>query len=72
MIDLKELWIDKENNRISLGSPFTSEEIFEENKKNLKNENIKLHFFDGYFVNNKRPRLRSIATKVLPSGDFSN
>ena len=72
MIDLKELWIDKDNNRISLGSPFTSEEIFEENKKNLKNENIKLHFFDGYFVNNKRPRLRSIATKVLPSGDFSN
>lgn len=64
---------DENLDKIMFGSPFTSRQIEDENKKDLekeKNDGIETHMMEGYFVNESRPKLRSFAARVLPSGDL--
>lgn len=72
MMKVSELDKAKEGMVISYGQPFTTEEIIDEYSKNADITKIKLHTFKDYFVNNRRPRLRSLASKVTPSGELSD
>lgn len=68
---IKEGELDK----ITIGVPFTPEEIEEEISKEMekgKEDNESIHFFNSYFVNKSRPKLRAIVSKVLPSGEIQN
>ena len=71
LISPDDIEIDFENNIFTLGKPFTSEEIINEKIKDSKRDKTHIHYFNDYFVNQKRPRLRSVASKVLPSGELS-
>lgn len=62
MIEAGDFVMDKETGVFSLGHPFTSEEIMAENLKKPEKSGVPRHYFDSYFVNKTRPRLRSIAS----------
>ena len=71
VITLEDLNISTDKSIITLGVPFSEEEIIAENIKDMKKEEAKREFFQGYYVNKKRPRLKSLASRVLPSGELS-
>lgn len=82
LIDKKEILVNDssgENNeksmvKITIGKPFTPEEIRNEQSKDKAGDvsNFSTHYFSDYFVNSKRPGLRSKASKVTPSGEIEN
>ena len=58
--------------KITYGEPLTKEQIENQAKKEREKDksSSKNHNMEGYFVNKNRPKLRSIAAKVLPSGEL--
>lgn len=72
ILSLNDLEINDSQNIISYGTPFTKEEIKEENIKSKKVEKTVHRYFDNYYVNKSRPKLKTKAVKVLPSGEFTN
>lgn len=69
IINNSDLNYHETDNTITLGYPFSEKEIKMDNSKASSQKNIKKHYFNSYYINNKRPRLRSLASKVLPSGE---
>lgn len=68
VINIGELTISDDRMKITLGTPFTKEEISkEQSKDNLSQES---YYFKDYYINNERPKVRSLASKVLPSGEM--
>lgn len=68
----EDIDVDDEKAILSFGSPLTPEEIKAEYAdETMKNASLN-HYIDTYKVNKNRPRLRSLATKVTPSGFFDN
>ena len=68
----EDIDIDDEKTVLSFGSQLTPEEIKAEYAdETIKNTSLN-HYIDTYKVNKNRPRLRSLATKVTPSGFFDN
>lgn len=73
LLTADEFIISDDNSKITFGKPFSSQEIVIENRKDdeKKSKQVKAEtkVFHDYYINNKRPRLRSLATKILPSGE---
>ncbi|MCH5235896.1 MAG: UvrD-helicase domain-containing protein [Muribaculaceae bacterium] len=72
VISTSQLNIFEEEKLIRIGEPFTEEEIEEEHEKEKKISKSSIHYIDDYFINEKRPQLRSLASKVSPSGEFGS
>ena len=54
---------------ITVGTPFSKEEILEENKKEEKKSTVVSKFIEDYYVNPRPPKLRAVASMVTPSGE---
>lgn len=72
VISLEDVEILEEEKIIKIGTPLTEEEILQENYKGNKEDSTEILFFDDYYVNKKRPHLRSVAGRVTPSGEFGS
>lgn len=70
LLSLSEVEISEDEKEIKYGEPLTSEEIDAFNRKENNLYEGKVHFFKDYIINNKRPRLRTVASMVLPSGEL--
>ncbi|MCH5224485.1 MAG: UvrD-helicase domain-containing protein [Muribaculaceae bacterium] len=68
IIQLQEIIVDEGDGFIRYGEPLSEEEIrrehINESKKMEELGQPKSHLFSGYYVNSKRPRLRSVAGKT--------
>lgn len=62
-----ELQLSEEENIITFGDPFSPEEIHEEYLKENKISDFTDYIFPDYFINSKRPKLKSVANKIKPS-----
>lgn len=71
-LDSKDVNI--EETIFTFGMPFTSSQIKEDyikdEEKAKKGGVVTTKFFKQYYINDKRPKMRSIAAKVTPSGEF--
>lgn len=71
VMNSEELSIDEETDVITYGEPLTLDEIEAELKKDAKKEEskpkVKVRYLEEYFVNSKRPQIRSKVSIVLPS-----
>lgn len=67
IIDINNININLETDVISYGEPFSKEEIDEDKEKELFKVSRKqipdIRFLDSYYINKRRPSLRSIASK---------
>lgn len=72
IISLSDLTISEEEKKVTLGAPFTKEEIFKEYLKEDKKETIDIRYLEDYSINKNRPQLRSMASPVTPSGEFGS
>lgn len=72
VLDLKDFVFSEDGEIISYGSPLTEEQIAAENMKEDSRPSIPSYYFSDYYVNKRQPRLRSVATTVSPSGEFTN
>lgn len=74
VLSSESIVISKEEDLITIGTPMTKEEIKEEYQRELEKDHMKKapekHIFSGYFVNSKRPKLKSLVGRVSPSGEF--
>ena len=72
MMSISELTISSDQTIISFGTPLDENEINSEKIKSQQKEkeSIRKHqqYFSDYEINHRRPRLRSKATRLLPSG----
>lgn len=70
ILDHKQLNFSKDENLITYGEPFIRDDIDNEYKNVSNNEDLHPSYFKDYYVNKTRPRLKSVASKVSPSGEF--
>ncbi|MCH5241827.1 MAG: UvrD-helicase domain-containing protein [Muribaculaceae bacterium] len=72
IISTSQIEFSEEEGIIKVGEPFTKDEIITEHIKEKKELSESIHYFEDYFINETRPQLRSLATKVSPSGEFGS
>ena len=70
VISITDLNISDDNSLITLGIPLTSEEIKKEYLKEINPDLPTTHYFKDYYINKQRPRLKSVVSRVSPSGEF--
>lgn len=72
MMNSESIMINEKEDIFSFGSEFSNMEILaeyeKERLKKVKDKESEQHKFRDYFVNNKRPALRSLASKINQSG----
>ena len=70
ILDISDIRKSENEELITIGSPFDREEIDNEYNKEINKENIKTSYFKDYYINKRRPGLKSVAGRVSPSGEF--
>lgn len=75
MIDIDDVNMIEEE-IIHVGEKYPQEFISEEKKKKaekkIREKSSSIHIMEDYVINKKRPGLRSLASRILPSGDMVN
>lgn len=75
LMDIGDIVIDEESGILTYGEPLSHEEIKEEYSKEDRKKSKEIsplkHEFNDYYVNSKRPRLRSVSSILSPSGEFN-
>lgn len=70
LISPEEIRISENLSVITIGKPFEKSQILNEKAKEADKIDSEISFFSDYYINERRPRLRSIASKMLPSGEI--
>lgn len=65
-----DLEISEDEMKIIYGEPFSRQQIELENLKEKKHTGNTGRFFEGYYVNKSRPKLKSVSSRIMPSGEF--
>lgn len=69
LMNINDLEISEDEKVIKLGEPFTRKEI-EKEYLNSKGNEVKTGFIEDYYINDNRPKIRTKASMILPSGEL--